>query len=138
MGLDQRNDLRIVNFEEDRTGSRFDLVWRDGSTRRVESGMCGLFNARNLAMSVMASSLMYSIRNGKRDGLGHPMAVLPAIDFSKCSGVKRRQEILLDLENLTVLSDFAHPTAIEGALESLRARWPDREIIACFEPRNTA
>ena len=136
VGLDKGNDLRIVNFEEDRTGSRFDLVWRDGSTRRVESGMCGLFNARNLAMSVMASSLMYSIRNGKRDGLEHPMAVLPAIDFSKCSGVKRRQEILLDLENLTVLSDFAHhPTAIEGALESLRTRWPDREIIACFEPR---
>ena len=39
-----------------------------------------------------------------------------------------------------VLSDFAHhPTAIAGALESLHARWPGREIIACFEPRsNTA
>ena len=39
-----------------------------------------------------------------------------------------------------VLSDFAHhPTAIAGALESLRARWSGREIIACFEPRsNTA
>ena len=39
-----------------------------------------------------------------------------------------------------VLSDFAHhPTAISGALESLRARWPERKIIACFEPRsNTA
>ena len=140
IGLDKGNDLRIVNFEENRRGSRFDLVWRNGSTRRVESGMCGLFNARNLAMSVMASSLMYSIDQGEREGLDHPMAVLPAIDFSKCSGVKRRQEILLDSENLTVLSDFAHhPTAIEGALESLRARWPDREIVACFEPRsNTA
>jgi len=91
-------------------------------------------------MSVMASSLMCSIQSGERGGLEHPMAVLPAIDFSKCSGVKRRQEILLDLENLTLLSDFAHhPTAIEGTLESLRARWPDREIVACFEPRsNTA
>jgi UDP-N-acetylmuramate: L-alanyl-gamma-D-glutamyl-meso-diaminopimelate ligase len=41
---------------------------------------------------------------------------------------------------LVVLSDFGHhPTAIEGTLESLRARWPGRRIVACFEPRsNTA
>ena len=47
---------------------------------------------------------------------------------------------MLDSEQRVVLSDFAHhPTAIAGALESLRARWPDREVIACFEPRsNTA
>ena len=61
-------------------------------------------------------------------------------DFTECAGVKRRQEILHDSEELVVLSDFAHhPTAIAGALESLHARWPGREIIACFEPRsNTA
>ena len=55
-------------------------------------------------------------------------------------GVKRRQEQLFDSPSLTILSDFAHhPTAIAGALESLRARWPDRKIVACFEPRsNTA
>ena len=54
--------------------------------------------------------------------------------------MKRRQEILHDSEELVVLSDFAHhPTAIAGALESLRARWSGRKIIACFEPRsNTA
>jgi UDP-N-acetylmuramate: L-alanyl-gamma-D-glutamyl-meso-diaminopimelate ligase len=39
-----------------------------------------------------------------------------------------------------ILSDFAHhPTAIAGALISLRARWPEHRIVACFEPRsNTA
>ena len=53
--------------------------------------------------------------------------------------MKRRQEILLNNPSLSVLSDFAHhPTAISGALGPY-ARWPDRKIIACFEPRsNTA
>ena len=39
-----------------------------------------------------------------------------------------------------MLSDFGHhPTAIEGTLQSLRARWPNHRIVACFEPRsNTA
>ena len=47
----------------------------------------------------------------------------------------------MDQDKLVVLSDFAHhPTAIAGALESLRARWPDRRLIACkiedhFEPK---
>ena len=46
----------------------------------------------------------------------------------------------MEREGLVVLSDFAHhPTAIAGALVSLRARWPNHRIIACFEPRsNTA
>ena len=57
-----------------------------------------------------------------------------------CGG-QEKTEILHDSEQLVVLSDFAHhPTAIAGALESLRARWSGREIIACFEPgrSNTA
>ena len=90
-----------------------------------------LFNAR---LGNVGDGFFFDVfnTNGKRDGLEHPMAVLPAIDFSKCSGVKRRQEILLDLENLTVLSDFAHP-AIEET-ESLRARWPDRETLPVLSP----
>ena len=54
--------------------------------------------------------------------------------------MKRRQEILIDQPRVVVMSDFAHhPTAIEGTLQSIRSRWPDRKIVACFEPRsNTA
>lgn len=55
-------------------------------------------------------------------------------------GVKRRQEILADSRNLRIIEDFAHhPTAIAGTLESFRNRFPDKHLIACFEPRsNTA
>jgi UDP-N-acetylmuramate: L-alanyl-gamma-D-glutamyl-meso-diaminopimelate ligase len=101
--------------------------------------MPGLFNARNLSMAILASALI------QKTGNSHELSTdlfnsLVSIDFSKCRGVKRRQEVLLDSPMLTILSDFAHhPTAIQGALESLKARYPDRRIIACFEPRsNTA
>jgi UDP-N-acetylmuramate: L-alanyl-gamma-D-glutamyl-meso-diaminopimelate ligase len=56
------------------------------------------------------------------------------------SGVRRRQDVLHQSEGWTVLEDFAHhPTAIAGALEGLRAAYPNRALIVSFEPRsNTA
>ena len=72
--------------------------------------------------------------------VSNPFSGFEIPDYSKCKGVKRRQEILIDQAEVVVISDFGHhPTAIEGTLQSIRSRWPDRKIIACFEPRsNTA
>ena len=139
VGTGERNDLSIQNFDEDANGSRFNLFWRGDKVMQISWQMPGLFNARNLSMAILASALI------QKTGNSHELSTdlfnsLVSIDFSKCRGVKRRQEVLLDSPMLTILSDFAHhPTAIQGALESLKARYPDRRIIACFEPRsNTA
>ncbi len=136
VGQGESNDLRIVDFEEDAGGSRFRLFWRGEDVQSVEWGMPGLFNARNLAMAFLSTVLSQA----QEPDLDDPFSSAALPDFSACQGVKRRQEILVDKESLVVLSDFGHhPTAIEGTLESLRARWPGRRMIACFEPRsNTA
>ncbi len=142
VGVGEKNEFRITDFTEDANGSRFGLSWRGEPVMRVDWRMPGLFNARNLAMATLGSILSQRIARGIASlpldqGL---FSGVPLPDFSQCAGVKRRQEVLFDDRNLTILSDFAHhPTAIAGALESLRARWPDRRLIACFEPRsNTA
>ena len=142
VGVGEANDLQIAGFEEDGQGTRFTLQWKGEEVMQVDWAMPGLFNARNLAMATLASVLSQHLAKGEKLETESftPFTSLTLPDFSTCSGVKRRQEILLDREDRVVLSDFAHhPTAIAGALESLRARWPNREIIACFEPRsNTA
>jgi len=140
VGTGENNDLIIADFGEDQTGSRFTLIWRGEPVVEVNWAMPGLFNARNLTMAIFASCLTTAEKNngGEIDAtIFQPMA---KVSFGDCRGVKRRQEVLLDSSPLVVLSDFAHhPTAISGALESLRARYPGREVIACFEPRsNTA
>jgi UDP-N-acetylmuramate: L-alanyl-gamma-D-glutamyl-meso-diaminopimelate ligase len=136
VGQGEANDLRIVDFEEDGEGTRFRLLWRGEEVQEVEWNMPGLFNARNLAMAFLSTVLAQV----EELDLNDPFSSAALPDFSACQGVKRRQEILVDKESLVVLSDFGHhPTAIEGTLESLRARWPGRRIVACFEPRsNTA
>ena len=143
VGVGEDNEFRITDFTEDADGSRFGLSWKGEPVMQVDWNMPGLFNARNLAMATLASVLSQQIRQADEpfDITSHnPFSGVSMPDFSECAGVKRRQEILHDSEELVVLSDFAHhPTAIAGALESLRARWSGREVIACFEPRsNTA
>jgi UDP-N-acetylmuramate: L-alanyl-gamma-D-glutamyl-meso-diaminopimelate ligase len=55
-------------------------------------------------------------------------------------GVARRQEIVGEAAEITVVDDFAHhPTAIRATLDAISGRFAGRRILAAFEPRsNTA
>jgi UDP-N-acetylmuramate: L-alanyl-gamma-D-glutamyl-meso-diaminopimelate ligase len=131
VGLGERADLRIHNFQEHAGGSSFDLVYRGRPWGTVEWQLCGLFNARNAAMAAMAAA--------HACGLADPTA-LSLSALQQFRGVKRRQEILLQQPQCTLISDFAHhPTAVRATLESLRARYPQHRLIAAMEARsNTA
>lgn len=52
-------------------------------------------------------------------------------------GVKRRQELLGEVNGATVIEDFAHhPTAVDLTLRCMRERFPDGRLLAVFEPRS--
>nr|ABZ08475.1 putative Mur ligase family, catalytic domain protein [uncultured marine microorganism HF4000_APKG3D20] len=140
VGTGEKNDLCITGFSEGPTGASFKLVWRGCEVGEIDWHLPGEYNARNVAMAALGSALAQAVSSGDEPSLDNPFAALGLPPFDKCRGVKRRQEILVEREGLVVLSDFAHhPTAIAGALVSMRARWPEHRIIACFEPRsNTA
>lgn len=51
------------------------------------------------------------------------------------TGVDRRLQLLVDRGGLAVVDDYAHhPTEVRAALSSLRARYPDRRLVAVFQP----
>ncbi len=55
--------------------------------------------------------------------------------FSSFPGTRRRQEILLT-EPVVIIDDFAHhPTAVRVTLEAIKEVWPQRRLLAVFEPR---
>lgn len=131
VGTDESNDLLISEFIDGPEGACFDLIWRGSLWAHVNWPMHGLFNARNAAMAALAAA--------KSCGFDSPLEFdLSAL--SRFRGVRRRQDVLHACQNCTVLEDFAHhPTAISGALEGLRAAYPDRQLLVSFEPRsNTA
>ena len=54
-------------------------------------------------------------------------------------GVKRRQEILGEAGGVLVIDDFAHhPTAVQETIQAMRFYYPNRRIIALFEPRTNS
>ena len=64
-----------------------------------------------------------------------PQNVAEAI--SGFRGVKRRQEIKAEVNNVLVVDDFAHhPTAVRETLSALKLRYPNRRLIAVYEPRS--
>jgi len=131
VGVGEGNDLIIRNFQDAPVGARFELVWKDRHWAQVRWPMHGLFNARNAAMAALAAALA----SGCEDPTRFDLSALATF-----RGVRRRQDVLHADEACVVLEDFAHhPTAVAGAIEALRAAYPDRRMTVCFEPRsNTA
>ncbi|MBL6919889.1 MAG: Mur ligase [Puniceicoccaceae bacterium] len=131
VGVGQDNDLQITNFQDAPGGAQFDLVWKDEHWAHVSWPLHGLFNARNAAMAALSAALA----EDHLDPLDFDLSTLA--DFQ---GVRRRQDVLHSDDSWTIVEDFAHhPTAVAGAIEALRAAYPDRKMTVCFEPRsNTA
>ena len=128
VGVGEGNDVRIESFTETTEGASFALSWRGEPWARVRWGLGGLFNARNAAMAATAAGLAL-----------HPErpAALALSSLADFRGVKRRQEIRLPGERVTVIEDFGHhPTAIGETLRSLRARHPGTRLTAVFEARS--
>lgn len=123
-------DVRISGFAQSGESSSFRLSGF-GVEKSVEWPLAGEFNARNAAMAIVGASLA--------GGFANPLAV-PADCLSNFRGVRRRQEILLASAQVVAVEDFGHhPTAIALTVGSLRKKYPQFKIWACFEPRsNTA
>lgn len=111
----------IENRREE--GSSQLIQLRDGT--RISLPLAGEFSARNaLAVYLATTSL----------GL-NPSAVISAL--ANFQGLRRRQEILLDNEQVTLIEDFAHhPTAVRETLKGLSERYKGRRLWALFEPRS--
>lgn len=131
VGTGEACDVRIADFAEDALGCRFTLTWRGARWGEVRWALTGLYNARNAAMAATAAGLALDRTNP---------TVLSLEPLARFRGVKRRQEILLTNDRLTVIEDFGHhPTALAETLQSFRARYPGAVLTAVFEPRsNTA
>jgi UDP-N-acetylmuramate: L-alanyl-gamma-D-glutamyl-meso-diaminopimelate ligase len=57
--------------------------------------------------------------------------------ISQFKGVLRRQEIVGDINGVLVMEDFAHhPSAVATTISGLKESYPDKRIMAVFEPRS--
>jgi UDP-N-acetylmuramate: L-alanyl-gamma-D-glutamyl-meso-diaminopimelate ligase len=106
----------------------------DGSEFRAQS-------PRGQAQVSWGQLGQHSLENGlaamaAAEHVGVPLDIA-AQGLGSFRGVKRRMELLAEVDGVSVYDDFAHhPTAIETTLQGLRARVGDGRIIALIEPRS--
>ncbi len=124
-GLDPENDVHPAGpVRTDAGGSHFRIAERQAGEIEVALPLAGEHNMAN-ALAVWAVA--------RRDGLSSEQV---AAGFRQFRGVKRRMEVVGAARGVTVIDDFAHhPTAVGATLWALRQRYPDRRLVAVFEPR---
>ncbi len=116
---------RARDIETTAQGTHFKLMHGGRFVASVDSPLFGLHNVENVVGALAAlDSLGVSIKDA--------VEALP-----RFSGVKRRMEVRGEERGLTVLDDFAHhPTAVRETLTATIAAYPNRRVIAVFEPRS--
>lgn len=115
--------VRDVSFSA--KGARFTIVERGKPLGQLELGIGGPHNVEN-ALGVFAAAR----------GLGLTPEEIGR-GFASFRGVRRRQEVLGELDGILVVDDFAHhPTAVRETVSAIRLQYPSRKIWAVFEPRS--
>jgi UDP-N-acetylmuramate: L-alanyl-gamma-D-glutamyl-meso-diaminopimelate ligase len=106
-------------------GSQFEVSFQGESAGVVEWALTGQHNVYN-ALSALAAA--------------RHIGVLPTDGIAALQhfqNVKRRMEVLLNRNGITVYDDFAHhPTAIKTTLDGLRKQVGGEKILAIVEPRS--
>jgi UDP-N-acetylmuramate: L-alanyl-gamma-D-glutamyl-meso-diaminopimelate ligase len=127
---------RLQRFSEgEETDWRVELLKADGSELAFFRGAeplgtvswahCGRHNAHNACAALAAAAAA---------GVG-PETALPAL--VTFLGVKRRMEVIADIDGIRVYDDFAHhPTAIRLTLEGLRRNVGNTRVLVALEPRS--
>ncbi|SDX59346.1 UDP-N-acetylmuramate:L-alanyl-gamma-D-glutamyl-meso-diaminopimelate ligase [Marinobacter mobilis] len=122
-GESDNADWRAELLKDD--GSEFMVIHHEQPVAKVRWAQTGMHNVRN-ALAAIAAARHVGVTPD------HAIAAL-----NRFSGVKRRMELLADIDGVRVYDDFAHhPTAIATTLEGLRNQVGDEPILALIEPRS--
>ena len=143
-GLSEDADYRVSVLERRGLSQRCCLIAPGGELHfRVD--MPGDHNVQNatgaLAIALRMSGPAGAEAEASLPGLAPPYeAELLAAGslreaFSGFRGVERRLQLLAERDGIAVIDDYAHhPTEIAASLAAVRQAYPDRRIVAVFQP----
>jgi UDP-N-acetylmuramate: L-alanyl-gamma-D-glutamyl-meso-diaminopimelate ligase len=126
-GLDKSYNWCFQNAHTADGKTAFDIIKNGEPFGTISVAMTGVHNCLN---TLAVCAVMDSIGASQE-------AMNKGLDSFK--GVKRRQEVRGVVDGITVIDDFAHhPTAVKETLAALKMGYPDRRLVAIFEPRTNS
>jgi UDP-N-acetylmuramate--alanine ligase len=122
-GTTRQAEVRAENIRRDGLQTRFDVMKRNERLGEVTLNVPGMHNLRN-ALAAVAVGLELEVDFDEiRDGL------------AGFSGVRRRFDKIGEARDVIVIDDYAHhPTEIRATLDAASQGYPDRRIVAVFQP----
>lgn len=122
-GFTPQAQLRPADISTNKLRNTFTVLFEGDELGRISIDAPGEHNIRN-ALAAVGIGLELGIPFDKiKKGL------------RKYSGVFRRFQIKYDQNDIMVVDDYAHhPTEVKATLGAAREGWPDRRIIAAFQP----
>lgn len=122
-GFSSQADLTARNIQYSSNGVSFDAHYHNNLLGSVKLQIPGKHNVLN-ALASISVGLELDIPFSK---------IQKALQ--EFSGVNRRFEIRAIINDIMVVDDYAHhPTEIIATLQGARTGWPDRRIVAVFQP----
>ncbi len=121
-GTDEDADFVIgdISFKN---GSRFSLTFNNARIGTYHISQVGLHNVQNATAALVTAYLLHL--DMKSAGMG----------IKSFSGVERRFELRHQHGDILLYDDYAHhPTEINATLKAVRTQYPDRRILAIFQP----
>ncbi|WEV44861.1 UDP-N-acetylmuramate--L-alanine ligase [Streptococcaceae bacterium ESL0687] len=121
-GFEDNDDYLAKNVKRATDGSTFDAYFRGEFLGTFEVPTYGKHNILNaLAVVAVCHNIGLDLEEVKKD-------------MKTFTGVKRRFTEKMVNEHI-IIDDFAHhPTEIEATIDAARQKYPDREIVAVFQP----
>ena len=125
-GLQPNNGWQASGIAVGNDRSVFEIHGADGQALRVSLGVPGRHNIQN-ALAAAAGVLEVLERRVE------PAAVWEAL--GRFQGAARRFELKGEAGGVLVIDDYAHnPAKVRAALHAARERYPDRRVVAYFQP----
>jgi len=122
-GTTRQAEVRAENIRREEMTTRFDVTFRGTRLGEIALQVPGLHNVRNALAAVAVGQELEIEFEKVREGL------------ESFTGVRRRFEKKADVGGITVLDDYAHhPTEIEATLDAAHQGFPDRRVVAVFQP----
>ncbi len=121
-GTNPDDDFRAENIQRTPEGSTYDAYFRDQKLGTFTIHLYGEHSVLN-SLAVLAVAYMEHMN---MDEIQQELA--------NFSGVKRRFSET-DIADTTIIDDYAHhPSEIKATIDAARQKYPDREVIAVFQP----
>jgi len=122
-GYNPQAQIRAVDISQNKMFSTFTVVVEGEQLGTVKLMAPGDHNIQNALASVAVGL-----------ELGMPFEQIKS-GLERFQGVFRRFQIKLDTPELIVIDDYAHhPTEVKATIQATRKGWPDRRIVAVFQP----